>query len=109
MDEMEFGELQIHSVEQEGPDGGICLARVIGGIVRTGQSCALEADNDPRRFAIARLEKYGRPMDFMDPPHSVVVHLTGGSLTGLGCDDVLVCRPDVDDEDGEAPTRVGAL
>ncbi|CAM5472218.1 hypothetical protein [Streptomyces narbonensis] len=109
MNETEFGELQIYSVEQDGHDGGVCIARVIAGIVRTGQSFAVEAGDDPRRFTADRIEKYGRPVDFMDPPHSVLVHLSGGPLTGLGDGDVLVCRPDVDDEEGEAPAHVRAL
>ena len=94
MDETELGKLQIYSVEQDSPDGGVCIARVIGGIVRTGQSFVLAEGDDPRRFTLDRLEKYGRPMEFMDPPHSVVVHLSGSPLTGLGYGDVLVCRPD---------------
>ncbi|MFI9746710.1 hypothetical protein [Streptomyces sp. NPDC052494] len=95
MDETELGKLQIHSVEQDSPDGGVCIARVIGGIVRTGQSFVLEEGDDPRRFTVGRMEKV-RPVEFMDPPHSVLLHLSGSPLTGLGYRDVLVCRPDGD-------------
>ncbi|MET9671784.1 hypothetical protein ABZY68_01640 [Streptomyces sp. NPDC006482] len=89
MDETELGKLQIHSVEQDSPDGGVCIARVIGGIVRTGQSFVLEERDDPQRFTVDRIEKYGRPVEFMDPPHSVLVHLSGSPLTGLRFGDVL--------------------
>ncbi|QES21170.1 hypothetical protein DEJ46_20340 [Streptomyces venezuelae] len=92
MDETELPTLQIYSVEQDSPDGGVCIARCIGGIVRTGQSFALEEGDDPRRFTVDRIEKYGRAMEFMDPPHSLLAHLSGGPLTGLGYGDVLVCR-----------------
>ena len=93
MDESELDKLQIYSVEQDSPDGGVCIARVIGGIVRTGQSFVLEEGDDPRRFTVDRIEK-GRPVEFMDAPHSVLVHLSGGPLTRLLLGDVLVCRPD---------------
>lgn len=93
MDETELDKLQIHSVEQSSPGGGVCIARVIGGIVRTGQSFVLEEGDDPRRFTVDRIEN-GRPVEFMDAPHSVLVHLSGGPITGLRCGDVLVCQPD---------------
>ncbi|MDV5146882.1 hypothetical protein R1T08_22490 [Streptomyces sp. SBC-4] len=90
MDETEFDKLQIYSVEQESPHGGVCIGRVIGGIVRSGQSFVLEEGDDPRRFTVDRIEK-GRTVEFMDAPHSVLVHLSGSPLTGLGYGDVLVC------------------
>ncbi|MFE7585620.1 hypothetical protein ACFU5Y_29095 [Streptomyces gardneri] len=91
MDGTEFAKLQIHSVEQDGLDGGVCIARCIEGIVRTGQSFALEEGDDPRRFTVDRIEK-GRTVEFMDAPHSLLARLSGGPLTGLGYGDVLVCR-----------------
>ncbi len=86
--------LQVHSVEQDLPDGGVCVVRCIGGIARVGQRFRLEDDWRTGRpsgaLVLGRIERYGRAVDFFDPPHNALIHLSGGPLTRLWWESVLV-------------------
>lgn len=86
------GELQIYSVVEHGPDGGVCVVRCVGGVLRPRQVYAARGLTGTVR--LDRVEKYGRPVEFIDPPHSALIHLSGGVLDQLRYGDVLVALPD---------------
>ncbi|MER5306846.1 hypothetical protein ABT034_03460 [Streptomyces sp. NPDC002773] len=94
----EADELQIYRVVEHGPDGGICVVRCVGGVLRPGQVYTARGLTGTVR--LDRVEKYGRPVEFIDPPHSALIHLSGGVLDQLRYGDVLVALPD-----GAAPAR----
>ncbi|MFB7605898.1 hypothetical protein [Streptomyces gardneri] len=81
-------------MEQDRLDGGVCVVRCIGGIARVGQRFRLEDDWRTGRpssvLVLARIERYGRSVDFLDPAHSALIHLSGGPLTRLWWGSVLV-------------------
>ncbi|MFF0475120.1 hypothetical protein [Streptomyces sp. NPDC004284] len=94
-----FSRLQIYEVvgPGEAADGGICVIRCIGGTARVGQVFVLERDQDTvapeSTFVLDRIEKYRQPLEFLDPPHSAAVLLSGGPLDRLQEGDVLVSHP----------------
>ncbi|MGW3459871.1 hypothetical protein ACWDE9_09865 [Streptomyces olivaceoviridis] len=75
--------LLIHSVEVE-VTTATCVARCVGGVVRIGQRFGVGLDDRTRDDApLVTLEgilRYGRPVDFVDPPHSALVRLTGDAV-----------------------------
>ncbi|MEU1227344.1 hypothetical protein [Streptomyces sp. NPDC005828] len=97
-----FSRLQIHEVvgAGDGADGGICVIRCVGGIARVGQVFVPEGDQDavdPEvTLTLDVIEKCRRSLEFVDPPHSAAVLLSGGSLDRLREGDVLVSRPTPD-------------
>lgn len=98
MNMSEFSKLQVYSVEQERPDGGTCVVRCIEGVVRVGQVFQLEGGEGSeeilKTLTLDRIERYGRFVEFFDPPHNALVHLSGGPLAPLRYGDVLASRPD---------------
>ncbi|MFF7443400.1 hypothetical protein [Streptomyces sp. NPDC008122] len=93
-----FGRLQIYEVVAPGDhaDEGNCIVRCIGGIARVGQVFVLEGERDTvgpeGGFTLERIKKL-RSMEFVDPPHSALIHLSGGPLDRLREGDVLVSHP----------------
>lgn len=103
MNTSEAGELQIHTVVEHGPDGGVCVVRCVGGVLRPGQVFAARGLTGTVR--LDRVEKYGRSLEFIDPPHSALIHLSGGPLVQLRYGDALVSVP----EGTALPEESGAL
>ncbi|MGW5420578.1 hypothetical protein [Streptomyces sp. NPDC003943] len=88
------GKLQVHSIEQRDDYGGVCVVRCIGGVVRMGQAFLIEHGQHPRSLTLERIERYRQPVEFFDPPHSALIYLSGGPLTGIHEGTVLVGMPE---------------
>ena len=88
MNRREPGSLQIYEVESADDLGGVCLVRCIGGVVHTGQVFLLrDADGGPTPesgVTLTRIERYGRSVDVLDPPHTARLTLTGRGVPALG-------------------------
>ncbi|MFD0072832.1 hypothetical protein ACFVIY_10375 [Streptomyces sp. NPDC127166] len=97
-----FSRLRIHEVvgAGDGADGGICVIRCIEGIAGVGQVFVPERDRDtvdPEvTLTLEVIEKFRRSLEFVDPPHSAAVLLSGGPLEVLREGDVLVSHPTPD-------------
>lgn len=86
---MPIAELQVYSVEEADVTGGVCIVRVIGGIARAGQVYVAGG----LRLGLTRIELWGRPAEFADPPHAARVHLTGPMVALLTRGQVLTAVP----------------
>ncbi|MEV7671102.1 hypothetical protein [Streptomyces sp. NPDC088752] len=95
MDGPEADRLQLHHAVEHGPEGGVCVVRCVGGAPRAGQFFTTKDLTGTLR--LDRIEKYGRPLEFIDPPHSAKVHVSGGPLVQLRYGDVLVAVPEPDE------------
>ncbi|USQ83237.1 immunity 50 family protein [Streptomyces phaeoluteigriseus] len=91
MDDTASGKLQIYSVEEEDPKGATCIVRCVGGRVRAGQRFEVDRDVDATAdtppLMLDWINRYERPVDFIGPPHSAKVHLSGEGVATLtrGC------------------------
>ncbi|TQE24200.1 hypothetical protein Sipo8835_33635 [Streptomyces ipomoeae] len=87
MDDTNRGELQIYSVEEREDAAAICIVRCVGGIVRAGQKFHTETPGDTTRDSpsinLDWINRHERMMDFIDPPHSAKVHLSGQGVSAL--------------------------
>lgn len=87
--ETEFtrGKLQVYSVESVGPEDATCIVRCVGGIARTGRRFSVDASLDPSGevapITLERIIRYGRTVDFVDPPHNAKVHFSGRGVSAL--------------------------
>jgi hypothetical protein len=82
------GKLQIYSTEERGADFAICIVRCVGGVVHSGFRFLIESTDDAENAASPTLsldwiKRYDRMMDFIDPPHSAMVRLSGKSVSLL--------------------------
>ncbi|MFE1314313.1 hypothetical protein [Streptomyces sp. NPDC058755] len=68
--------LQIYSVEERDGATATCIVRCVGGVVRVGQRFGV----GPDKVTLKGILCYERPVDFVDPPHSAKVWLTGRSV-----------------------------
>ncbi|MCX5385037.1 hypothetical protein [Streptomyces sp. NBC_00083] len=59
----------------------------MGGVVRTGQKFVSEAAPDGGvtecEVMLTAIDRYGRDVDFFDPPHAAKVHLSGRGVSML--------------------------
>ncbi|WP_211363002.1 hypothetical protein [Streptomyces phaeoluteigriseus] len=91
MDDTASGKLQIYSVEEKDPKGATCIVRCVGGRVRAGQRFEVDRDVDATAdtppLMLDRINRYERLVDFIGPPHSAQVHLSGEGVATLtrGC------------------------
>ncbi|MEU9534981.1 MULTISPECIES: hypothetical protein [Streptomyces] len=80
-------ELQIYSVEDRSPGTATCVVRCIGGVARTGRRFTLHsptaAPTAPPLLTLDHISCYGKPMEFLDPPHSATVRLSGEGTDAL--------------------------
>lgn len=87
MDDQAAGQLQIYAVEEMKPASAICIVRCVGGIVRPGQRFAIESINEfpseAVQITLDWIERYGRLVEFVDPPSSARVQLAGGGVSLL--------------------------
>ena len=78
------GKLQIYAVEEADSVSATCIVRCVGGVVRAGQRFTVASASEPsdERFSIALdwIDRYGRRVDYVDPPHNARVHLSGGGI-----------------------------
>ncbi|UFR02615.1 hypothetical protein KBP30_16130 [Streptomyces sp. Go40/10] len=76
--------LRIHSVADRGATAVTCVVRCVGGVVRVGQRFGVGpgagTGDDAPLVALEGILRYGRPVDFVDPPHSAQVRLTGDAV-----------------------------
>ncbi|MEU6594291.1 hypothetical protein ABZ923_34655 [Streptomyces sp. NPDC046881] len=76
--------LQVHSVADRGATAMTCVVRCVGGVVRVGQRFGVGPDagtgDDAPLVTLGGILRYGRPVDFVDPPHSAEVRLTGDAV-----------------------------
>ncbi|MFF7971889.1 hypothetical protein [Streptomyces sp. NPDC007905] len=79
--------LRIHSVEERDAVTATCIVRCVSGVVRVGQRFGVGPDggrgDGAPVVALGGILKYERPLDFVDPPHSAKVHLTGEGVALL--------------------------
>ncbi|BDH07042.1 hypothetical protein [Streptomyces seoulensis] len=87
MDELDAARLQIYSCEPDGPEAAICIVRCVGGIVRVGQDLYFSAStsgvdvNSPMR--LNGIIRYEKQVDFVDPPNSAKVYISGVGVARL--------------------------
>ncbi|MFJ4004201.1 hypothetical protein ACIPWL_12185 [Streptomyces sp. NPDC090023] len=72
----ETARLQIYSVESEDLDSAVCVVRCVGGVVRVGQEFA-------GPMTLDWILRYGRTVEFLEPPHSAQVRLSGAVVHTL--------------------------
>ncbi|MFE1951974.1 hypothetical protein ACFW9D_16060 [Streptomyces sp. NPDC059524] len=98
-DGVETPRLQLVSVEAEAEseseaegdeDEVVCVVWCVGGVVRVGDVFAVDGVVGEARWAVSRIDRYGRPVEMFDPPHGARVILVGGPRRGLGRGVVLV-------------------
>jgi hypothetical protein len=87
MDNSVAGELQIYSVEERDVAAATCIVRCVGGVVRTGRQFKIgstaHVTGDPSLLSLDWINRYEKMMDFIDPPHSARVHLSGNGVAAL--------------------------
>ncbi|MFI6656722.1 hypothetical protein ACIBL8_14540 [Streptomyces sp. NPDC050523] len=87
MDDATRGKLQIYAVENVDSASATCVVRCVGGIVRAGQQftdeSAAGSPGDRARMSLDWIERYGRRVEFIDPPNNGRVQLTGDGVTSL--------------------------
>ncbi|MEU3078575.1 hypothetical protein [Streptomyces laurentii] len=72
------GQLQIHEIEDDGPDRARCVVRCVGGVVRTGDHL------DGGRLTVERIHRYRSvTVDALTPPHAALVLLSGPGVPDL--------------------------
>ncbi|MGW2815292.1 hypothetical protein [Streptomyces sp. NPDC001415] len=90
------GKLHIYSVEQAGGRSAVCIARCVGGVVRTGQNFVMEVASEhgdvEHGVTLTAIDRYGRSVDFFDPPHAAKVHLSGPGASVLEPGLILAAR-----------------
>ncbi|MET9893909.1 hypothetical protein OG788_27015 [Streptomyces sp. NBC_00647] len=82
MDEKNAGKLQIFAIEERESAAATCVVRCVGGIVRTGQRFDVGRDVIPAGeshgvVTLDWIDRYGRRVDFVDPPHNAKVLFSG--------------------------------
>ncbi|MFJ3090804.1 hypothetical protein [Streptomyces sp. NPDC086838] len=80
-------DLQIYAVEERSPGAATCVVRCVGGVARTGQHFTLRsptaAATAPALLTLDHINCYGKAMEFLDPPHSARVRLSGDGTDSL--------------------------
>jgi hypothetical protein len=75
------GKLQIYEVEESTATAVTCIVRCVAGVVRTGQHFSIDSDTGSNVIAapliLDWINRYERLVDFIDPPHSAKVHMSG--------------------------------
>lgn len=94
MDDDAPGKLQIYSVEERGDVTATCVIRCVGGVVRTGQQFSIDpgVDGDTSLLTLDWINCYGQLADFIKPPYSGTVHLSGEEVDVLDRGVVLTSR-----------------
>ncbi|MET7887108.1 hypothetical protein [Streptomyces avermitilis] len=81
VNEASAGKIQIYSIEEQDSRMATCIVRCVGGEVRTGQLFGVGASGgvpaDETQVALDWIERYGQRTDFLSPPHSAMIHLSG--------------------------------
>ncbi|MGW0699566.1 hypothetical protein ACWD0A_09575 [Streptomyces sp. NPDC002867] len=73
----EYGALRIHTVEPVDARTAVCVVRCVGGVIRPGQVY------DGGRLRLEAIDRYGRGVDLVDPPHSAKVRFSGDGVARL--------------------------
>jgi hypothetical protein len=94
MVENEVAKLQIFSVEEKGSTTATCIVRCVGGVVRVGQrfhiGSGVDSSGEGSGITLDRIDRYGRQMDFIDPPHNAKVYFSGEGVDFLESGMVLI-------------------
>lgn len=82
------GELQIYSVEEKSAAVAGCIVRCVGGVVRTGQLFKPRPNADvtegcPALLRLDWIKCYGKVAEFLYPPYSAMVQLSGDGVSLL--------------------------
>lgn len=81
------GKLQIHAVEWADSLSATCIVRCVGGVVRPGQRFSFESVSgnlgESLYIVLDWIDRYGRRVDFVDPPHNARVHFSGSGVSLL--------------------------
>ncbi|MFI9749406.1 hypothetical protein [Streptomyces collinus] len=81
MADITAGKLQIYEVEESTATAVTCVVRCVAGVVRTGQHFSIDSDTGSKMIAapliLDWINRYERLVDFIDPPHSAKVHMSG--------------------------------
>lgn len=81
------GKLQIHSVEDRGPAHATCIVRCVGGVARVGHRFTVDSAPDSSvadsSITLARIIRYNRTVDLVDPPHNAKVDFSGEGARAL--------------------------
>lgn len=72
-----YGALQIHTVEPVDERTAVCVVRCVGGVARPGQGY------DEGRLRLEAIDRYGRDVDLVDPPHGAKVRFSGDGVARL--------------------------
>lgn len=87
MDDMQTGKLQIYSVEEREATTAVCIVRCVGGVVRTGQTFTIgttsDATHSSSSMTLDWINRYEQLVDFVSPPHSAKVRLSGHGIAAL--------------------------
>ncbi|WP_330452697.1 MULTISPECIES: hypothetical protein [unclassified Streptomyces] len=90
-------QLQIYAVEERSPGTATCVVRCVGGVARTGQHFTLHsptaAATAPALLTLDHINCYGKAMEFLDPPHSATVRLSGDGTDSLTKGVILISSP----------------
>ncbi len=93
-DDVMRGKLQIYSVESIGPANATCIVRCVGGIARTGRrfnvNTVAHSSEAIAPLVLEEINRYGRTVDFVDPPHNAKVLLSGKGVSALARGVILV-------------------
>lgn len=87
MDDDTAGELQIYSVEEGDAAAATCVVRCVGGVVRTGQQFktrpTFDGAGDSVLLKLDWINFYQQVTDFLYPPYSALVGLSGNGANSL--------------------------
>jgi hypothetical protein len=82
------GQLQIYSVEEMRNATATCAVRCVGGVVHSGQKLIIDAgdekmDQNASLLTLDWINVYGKLAEFIKPPYSAMVHLSGDGVRDL--------------------------
>ncbi|NEB79554.1 hypothetical protein G3I40_30695 [Streptomyces sp. SID14478] len=89
MGETNHAEIQVISLESSKSGEVTCIVRCVGGTARIGQQFAIDSDqtsegvSGTEPWRLVEIDRYGRKVDFFDPPHGARITLAGRSMDGL--------------------------
>lgn len=87
MDEVSVARLQVFAIDEAEAAAAVCIVRCVGGIVRPGQRFSVDSEGDSpggdSAVTLDWIDRYGRRVDFIDPPHNAKVRFFGEEVKSL--------------------------
>ncbi|WP_455358645.1 hypothetical protein [Streptomyces sp. SYSU K21746] len=79
--------LQIESIERRSARDAVCIVRCIAGIARPGQRFTVQEgptiEGVSESLHMSWVDRYGRRVEILDPPHAAKVLLVGAQVEDL--------------------------